>query len=143
MKGRPVLGTGVLESETPWLKRQEGAAHRRIPTKPIRQNELALKFSGLDMESLHRLSWFTLERRFNFPVPLPDREDRRVDDQLHEKRRNNAAEHRCRDALHDIGTRPRGPHDRKKSEEHTGNRHDFGPQPLDRSVNDRFAQIVP
>src|SRR5579885_2788287 len=47
---------------------------------------------------LGRASLF--KARLHFEVPLPDRKDRRVDDQFHQERRQDAADHGSRDALH-------------------------------------------
>src|SRR6266568_7780356 len=98
------------ESGGTWLNRNTGADHRTTTAIPIPRCVLAPQISPLGMRRLHKLSCFTLESGLDFPVPLPNREDGRIDDQFHEERRNNSTQHGCRDALHDIRTRAFRPH---------------------------------
>src|SRR3990172_1814207 len=80
---------------------------------------------------------------FHFRVPLPDGVDGRIDNQLHDERGEDAADHGGGDALHYVGAGAHRPHDGQQGEEYAGHRHQLRPQPLDGAVDDGFPQVVP
>src|SRR5581483_3322448 len=85
----------------------------------------------------------SLQAGFHFKIPLPDGEDRWIDDQLHQKRGDNSTDHRSRNALHHITTRPNRPHDWQQSEQHAGHCHDFWTETLHGADDNGFAKIIP
>src|ERR1019366_8321310 len=60
----------------------------------------------------------------------PEEIDRGIDEQLHQERREEAADHGRGDALHDVGTGAGRPHDRDETEEGAGHGHHLRPDAL-------------
>src|SRR5438445_1048302 len=74
--------------------------------------------------------------------PFPSVVNRGIDEQLHEKRSEEASDHRCGDALHHVGPSPRGPHDRKESEKGAGHGHHLRSHTFYRAMVDRLAPLL-
>src|ERR1700686_4629254 len=72
----------------------------------------------------------------------PQKIDRRIDEQLHQERREEAADHRGGDALHHVSPRPERPHDRDEAEEGAGDGHDLRADALDGTVEDCLVEIL-
>src|SRR4030066_1796319 len=63
-------------------------------------------------------------------APLPDSVDRGVNEQLQDKTREDAPDHRGGDALHHVRARTRRPHDGNKAHEKRRHGHYLRPDPL-------------
>ena len=72
----------------------------------------------------------------------PEAVDRGIDHQLQQERGEDAADHRRGDALHHVGARARGPHDRHQAHEHRRHGHELRPDALHGAVHDRLLQIA-
>src|SRR5262245_49201883 len=67
--------------------------------------------SGIFYDFLSELRWSARPGQSSHLESLPDLVNGRIDEQLEQERGKNPADHRCRDAAHDVHARPRRPHD--------------------------------
>src|ERR1700737_5292752 len=73
---------------------------------------------------------------------FPDEVQRGVDDQLENRGSDDAAHHRCGDALHHVGAGALRPEAGNQADEDGRDRHHLGTDALDRAVHDGLARLV-
>jgi len=71
----------------------------------------------------------------------PEEIDGRIDEQFHERRGDNAADHRRGDAFHDVGSGAVAPEDGRKAGDNHARGHGLGADALDRAVIDGVTQV--
>src|SRR6266545_3265901 len=75
-------------------------------------------------------------------MPFPDLVNGGVNDELKHERREDAADHRRGDPLHDVGTYTGGPHDGHEPHEHHRHGHELRANPLYGTVHDGVAKVT-
>src|ERR1019366_8108579 len=79
---------------------------------------------------------------FQLEIPFPHLVDRRINHQLQNEGRKDAADHRGGDALHHVGSGPDRPHNRYQAHEHGGDGHELRPDSFHRAMHDRRLQVA-
>src|ERR1700732_45127 len=74
-------------------------------------------------------------------VPSPNFVDGRVNKQFENEGSEDAADHGCGNAFHDVGTGSCGPHDGEQSDAGGGKGHELRTQALGSALNNRFTEV--
>src|SRR6266508_6699468 len=71
----------------------------------------------------------------------PDEEERRIQDEFHDYRSDDTADHRCGDALHHISACAVAPHDRNQTADDNSGSHRFRAHSLYRALVNGVAEV--